>query len=349
MPKIALTDLTVRSLTAEKRTDFWCSKTPSFGVRVGRLTKTFIVKKDNSRVAIGQYPAMSLQEARRLAHGLKSNRPQPRSIPFQQARQLFIDAHEPTLKKSSAYELKRTLNRHFNWSKTLDKISHHDVAAAIDAIDAKSEAAHALKDLRTMMAWCVPRFISHSPCEGLKAPSRYVPRSRVLSDDEFRRVWRAADLMGGYGKQVQLLIATGQRANQIISLQPEWIDADKLLLSFPAFVMKGNRDHVIPYPKLITPLLERFFEGHPTSYQGKKKLELDALSDTTGWVLHDLRRVLASQWASLQISLQTIERYLAHTSGSFSGIVAVYQRHDWMPEMREAVDKWENRLRELLA
>jgi hypothetical protein len=39
--------------------------------------------------------------------------------------------------------------------------------------------------------------------------------------------------------------------------------------------------------------------------------------------------------------LPTIEKLLNHVSGSFGGIVAVYQRHNWLPEMRSAIEVWE--------
>jgi len=35
-------------------------------------------------------------------------------------------------------------------------------------------------------------------------------------------------------------------------------------------------------------------------------------------------------------------------SGSLGGIVAVYQRHDYMDEMRQAMETWEARLAALL-
>jgi len=42
----------------------------------------------------------------------------------------------------------------------------------------------------------------------------------------------------------------------------------------------------------------------------------------------------------LGINLPTIEKVLNHTSGSFSGIVSVYQRHDFADEKRRALDAW---------
>jgi hypothetical protein len=38
---------------------------------------------------------------------------------------------------------------------------------------------------------------------------------------------------------------------------------------------------------------------------------------------------------------------LNHVSGTTSGIVAVYQRHTYLDEMREAIEAWEKFLRPL--
>jgi integrase len=58
------------------------------------------------------------------------------------------------------------------------------------------------------------------------------------------------------------------------------------------------------------------------------------------WVLHDLRRTVASGMARLGIGLPTIERLLNHSSGSFAGIVGVYQRYDFAEEKRRAAEAW---------
>jgi len=47
------------------------------------------------------------------------------------------------------------------------------------------------------------------------------------------------------------------------------------------------------------------------------------------WVVHDIRRSVASGMARLGIDLPVIERCLNHISGSFAGIVGVYQRHSF--------------------
>ena len=81
----------------------------------------------------------------------------------------------------------------------------------------------------------------------------------------------------------------------------------------------------------------------------KCKATLDTLSGVADWTLHDLRRTFASNLAASGVQLPVIEKLLNHVSGSFGGIVAVYQRHNFMPEMRDAIEKWGARLNKILS
>jgi hypothetical protein len=44
--------------------------------------------------------------------------------------------------------------------------------------------------------------------------------------------------------------------------------------------------------------------------------------------------------AKLGTNLPIIEKVLNHTSGSFAGIVGVYQRHEFSEEKRKALEAW---------
>ena len=55
---------------------------------------------------------------------------------------------------------------------------------------------------------------------------------------------------------------------------------------------------------------------------------------------HDLRRTGASKMPRLGISLPVVEKILNHTSGSFAGVVGVYQRHDFADEKFAALEAW---------
>jgi integrase len=56
--------------------------------------------------------------------------------------------------------------------------------------------------------------------------------------------------------------------------------------------------------------------------------------------MHDIRRTVATGMAKLGINLPVIEKLLNHVSGSFAGIVGVYQRHSFADEKRTAMDAW---------
>ena len=58
------------------------------------------------------------------------------------------------------------------------------------------------------------------------------------------------------------------------------------------------------------------------------------------WTIHDLRRTVATGLQRLGVRLEVTEAVLNHISGSRGGIAGVYQRHDWAPERRAALDAW---------
>ena len=51
--------------------------------------------------------------------------------------------------------------------------------------------------------------------------------------------------------------------------------------------------------------------------------------------------------AKLGIPLPTIEKVLNHVSGSFGGIVGVYQRHEFKAEKAAALEAWGGHVIEL--
>ena len=75
------------------------------------------------------------------------------------------------------------------------------------------------------------------------------------------------------------------------------------------------------------------------------------------WTLHDLRRTFGTKLAELRVPPHVVERLLNHklgsianqTGGVVSAIAEVYNRHAYLPEMREAIEKWEVYLTSLLA
>ena len=82
----------------------------------------------------------------------------------------------------------------------------------------------------------------------------------------------------------------------------------------------------------------------PVSGFSKAKARLDSLmpAGTPAWVIHDLRRSFASGCARLGIAVHVVEKALNHSSGTFRGIVSVYQKHDFADEKSAAMTTWAN-------
>ena len=270
----------------------------------------------------------------------------------------FHTMHVAGLRPRSAYQLSRNLTRHFQWTKPLDQITHHDVLTALDAIEATSQRAHALKDIRTFFNWCIPRYLKSSPCIGIKKPAQK-PRERVLADDELCKVWnRAREIGYPYGTIVQLLILTGQRLSEIAGLRWEWLGDGAV--TFPSEITKNARISKIPIGAMARRIIEETprhssllfpARGHatrPFNGFGASKEFLDKCG-VENFVHHDLRRTFATSMARLGVRLEVTEKLLNHVSGSMGGIVGVYQRHEFMDEMSEAISRYEMWLSRVLA
>jgi integrase len=155
---------------------------------------------------------------------------------------------------------------------------------------------------------------------------------------------------------VKLLILTGQRRGEITQLTGSMVGEDTITI--PAWLAKNSREHTLPLGSMakaiLTPRVGKdicFFPalGKETPFNGysKCKPKLEKRADVRDWTLHDLRRTFASGLAAQGVQLPVIERLLNHISGSFGGIVGVYQRYDYMPEMRDAMARWESVVRNL--
>ena len=73
----------------------------------------------------------------------------------------------------------------------------------------------------------------------------------------------------------------------------------------------------------------------------KAKAAFDRECGVSGWTLRDLRRTFATNLQRLGVRLEVTEALLNHVSGTRSGIVGVYQQHQWGAEKRGAMSQWE--------
>ena len=70
------------------------------------------------------------------------------------------------------------------------------------------------------------------------------------------------------------------------------------------------------------------------------KRELNKLSGLSDWRLHDLRRTCVSGMARLGVAPHVADKVLNHQAGTISGVAAVYQRHEFLAERKDALERW---------
>lgn len=70
------------------------------------------------------------------------------------------------------------------------------------------------------------------------------------------------------------------------------------------------------------------------------KRDLDKLSGVSEWRLHDLRRTCVSGMARLGVPPHVADKVLNHQGGTISGVAAVYQRHEFLAERKDALERW---------
>ena len=252
--------------------------------------------------------------------------------------------------------------------KTIKTITKANVAAFLDSMaDQPALRRNASAVLRQVFAWAVERGdIAMSPLIGSKLPASVPARERVLSDAELALIWKAAeDIDYPFGPLFRVLIATGQRREEVSGMDWREVNQDSSMWTLPASRAKNGKAHIVPLNSLAVAALDAIARGRwPSSgyvftttgktsvsgHSGAKarleaRMEAVKLKEGSGepldaWRVHDIRRTVATGLQRLGIRFEVTEAVLNHVSGSKSGVAGVYQRHDWKEEKRAALDAW---------
>jgi integrase len=205
------------------------------------------------------------------------------------------------------------------------------------------------------------RVIKANPMDGLKRPKQAKARERVLTDAEIRRFWKATDELGKpFGSVLKLLLLTGARLNEIAEMRKAELSEDGKSLLLPGERTKNHRAHTIP----LVPLAQELIAAHvadaeyvftttgktPVSGWSKIKKQLDALMQPSEpWRIHDLRRTVVTNMGRAGVDLPVIERAVNHISGSFAGVVGIYQKHKFAEEVAQAFAAWARLLEQIVS
>lgn len=375
MTKIKLTDRYISSCKCSKgeRLEISDSLCPGLYLRVsGTGTKSFclIVRQGALiRRTLGRYPILGLSDARRLA--LEAMRelanadrqpPKPKGKTVGELIDSYTKLHlQPNLRSW------RNIKSKLSCAEAMDlqarpaaEITKGDILAIMDRLveaDAPFAAENLLKAYRALFNWAVARGeVPFNPCLGLKSPAKHVQRDRVLTDQELAKVWAACDeVPQEFGALVRLLLLTGARRSEVAEMT--WAEVEGGIWRLPAARSKSGRANNRPLPRTAMAILATLpnhgqntfvlstTEGRrPSSAFNKRKRKLDEVSGVTGWTLHDLRRTVRSKLSELGIPWEVARRIVGH---QVDALDATYDRHDYLAEKREALERLAEHIQQL--
>ena len=139
------------------------------------------------------------------------------------------------------------------------------------------------------------------------------------------------------------------------------VDLSSAIWTIPGELAKNGRPHLVPLsarahsclaslPRLHESFVFPARGNGTTTFSGfsKLKAKTDQLSGIQAWTLHDLRRSAATHMGRLGVVPHVVERILNHASGAFRGVAGVYNRFQYLPEMREGLECWARHLERII-
>jgi integrase len=169
-------------------------------------------------------------------------------------------------------------------------------------------------------------------------------RSRILADDELRRVWKAAESSGVFGPLLKFLLLTGARRGEAGAMT--WDEIADGVWTLPRSRNKTGHELARPLSRAALAIVETqpriagvpyvFTAGErPLRGVWRMKANLDAATGVTGWTIHDLRRTARSLLSGCGVNSDIAERCLGHV---IPGVRGTYDRHQYQAEMLHAFE-----------
>jgi integrase len=333
----------------------------------------------HASVRLGQDPAGEKEENRKRA-----------TDTFETIAKKYLTAKKASTRPGTYRETERHI---LQYAKPLNgmhvaKISRRDIATLIGSLRDNSgpvASNRARSTLSDFFSWALSEGIDgieNNPVLNTNK-SEEKPRERVLKDFELRAIWKHAG-DDHYGSILRLLMLTGQRADEIASLQ--WneiiettVPAKRLTdaITLPQFNIgaidlppertKNKRSHIVPLSNSAAAILaeqprraddngslrEFVFGVGQRGFSGwsrcKERLD-ERISKELGkpldhWTPHDQRRTMSTLMNDrLGVLPHVVEAILNHVSGSKAGVAGVYNKALYLRERAEALNLWADHL-----
>src|SRR5690625_242599 len=252
-------------------------------------------------------------------------------------------------------------------------ITRGELVRYLDSVALRSgaQANRTASVLRQLFSWAQDRLdMESNPAATIKNPAKTKRRSRTLSRDEIRVLWRACELAGyPYGHALRLALCTGQRIGEVGFLRWQDIEGDywantenKADTRIDIYIAPLAREviddcpHVGDYVFSASggriglrsdtwagqrgALRRHIWKATPAAAE-----QLGAEPRTEHFTAHDIRRTVRTGltgWAG--VLPDTAERVLNHALG---GLRAHYDYADYRPHVAEALRLWDAELRRI--
>jgi integrase len=319
----------------------------------GSINATVIVKKNRKQTweSIGTTDDLTLEEirgrARTVIKRIKSGEPAP--TPPQSVVAVarnWLERHVDKNKLHTAYQYRRIVERYIVpalGDRDFIKLRRSDIVAFLDVIEGAHGAHQAdavLAVLRAIAGWVQSRSDDYTPpfARGMRrVPASQRARSRVLSDDELKIVWRAADDAGVLGDIIKLLLLTGQRREKVCTLK--WSDITDGVWTVPHTTGEKGVGGRLRLPPLALSIIAN--QAHvsdfvfPQRFLDRDKGKFERRCGVQ-FRLHDLRRQHRTILSRLNVPFEVAEAILGHT---LPGVSAVYNRDSFEPQKAAALAK----------
>ncbi|MGE3847757.1 MAG: tyrosine-type recombinase/integrase [Gammaproteobacteria bacterium] len=281
----------------------------------------------------------------------------------------YIERHAKPRKRSWE-EDKRLLDKDVLplWkSRPAASITRAEVNTLLDTIVDRGSPVAANRTLavvRKMFNFGVQRgLVAANPCLGVVPPGKERSRERVLSEAEIKQLWGALDqtpMTLQVRTILRLALVTAQRKGEVSRAEWSEFDLDTGWWTIPPKKAKNGLAHRVPLSPLALTFLKAMPRVEGSPYVFPSRLEGRSVNDdsvdnamrehakvlgVTDVTPHDLRRTAASHMASMGIPRLVLSKILNHADGS---VTAVYDRHSYDDEKRQALLTWAAKLGALL-
>lgn len=304
----------------------------------------------------------------------------------------YIEKHAIKNKKSWA-EDKRCLEKEVIplWGKRKARdITKRDVVLLLEGIVSRGSpvmANNTLEKVRKMFNFAVERdILEHTPCYGVKKPTKKEHRDRVLTHGEIQTLWNSIESAGisdEIRRALKLILVTAQRPGEVIGMHPSEIDGN--WWTIPTSRAKNGRTHRVYLTQTALSLIgsqEGYIFPSPIrdeigGRESEKPMDVNAVAHAVRrnleWPMTDKdgNPQLADDGKQVTINRLSVDKFTPHdlrrtaatgiAALGFAdeiidavlnhvkqGVVSIYNRHGYDEEKQQALIAWETKLNSIV-